>query len=59
MASITTKETRMFDWSNPGTLKVGDEITETLNDDSEVVFVVMDDGVIGLQRSAARLSADE
>ena len=49
MASITTKETRMFDWSNPGTLEVGDEITETLNDDSEVVFVVMDDGMIGLK----------
>lgn len=49
MASITTKETRMFDWSNPGTLKVGDEITETLKDDRKVVFVVMDDGVIGLK----------
>ena len=48
MATITTKETRMFDWHNPGVLKVGDEITETLEDGREVVFVVMDYGVIGL-----------
>ena len=26
MATITTKETRAFNWANPGTLKVGDEI---------------------------------
>lgn len=49
MATITTKETRAFDWANPGTLKVGDEIAETLKDGREVVFVVMDDGVIGLK----------
>lgn len=49
MATITTKETRMFDWHNPGVLKVGDEITETLEDGREVVFVVMDYGVIGLK----------
>ena len=49
MATITTKETRVFDWVNPGTLKVGDEIIETLKDGREVVFVVMDDGVIGLK----------
>ncbi|MFR4699576.1 MAG: DUF6273 domain-containing protein [Christensenellaceae bacterium] len=49
MATITTKETRMFDWRNPGVLKVGDEITETLEDGREVVFVVMDYGVIGLK----------
>ena len=49
MATITTKETRMFDWRNPGVLKVGDEITETLKDGREVVFVVMDYGVIGLK----------
>ena len=39
MATITTKETRAFDWTNPGTLKVGDEIAETLKDGREVVFV--------------------
>ena len=49
MATITTKETRDFDWANPGVLKVGDEITETLKDGREVVFVVMDEGVIGLK----------
>lgn len=49
MATITTKETRAFDWANMGTLKVGDEIAETLKDGREVVFVVMDDGVIGLK----------
>lgn len=49
MATITTKETRAFDWANTGTLKVGDEIAETLKDGCEVVFVVMDDGVIGLK----------
>ena len=49
MATITTKETRAFNWANPGTLKVGDEIAETLKDGREVVFVVMDDGVIGLK----------
>lgn len=49
MATITTKETRMFDWRNPGVLKVGDEITETLEDGREVVFVVMDYDVIGLK----------
>ena len=49
MATITTKETRMFDWRNRGVLKVGDEITETLEDGREVVFVVMDYGVIGLK----------
>ena len=49
MATITTKETRAFNWANPGTLKVGDEIVETLKDGREVVFVVMDDGVIGLK----------
>ena len=49
MATITTKETRTFNWANPGTLKVGDEIVETLKDGREVVFVVMDNGVIGLK----------
>lgn len=49
MTTITTKETRTFDWANPGTLKVGDEIAETLKDGREVMFVVMDDGVIGLK----------
>ena len=49
MATITTKETRAFNWANSGTLKVGDEIVETLKDGREVVFVVMDDGVIGLK----------
>lgn len=42
-----------FDWANPGTLKVGDEIAETLKDGREVVFVVMDDGVIGLKNLLA------
>ena len=37
MATIATKETRMFDWRNPGVLKVGDEITETLEDGREAV----------------------
>jgi hypothetical protein len=49
MATITTKETRAFNWANPGTLKVGDEIVETLKDGREVVFVVVDYGVIGLK----------
>lgn len=51
MATITTKETYNFTWEclDRSALKVGDEITETLRDDSEVVFVVMDDGVIGLK----------
>lgn len=54
MATITTKETRAFDWANTGTLKVGDEIAETLKDGREVVFVVMDDGVIGLKNLLGR-----
>lgn len=54
MATITTKETRAFDWANTGALKVGDEITETLKDGREVVFVVMDDGVIGLKNLLGR-----
>lgn len=49
MATITTKETRDFNWANPGTLKVGDEIAETLKDGREVTFVIMDEGVIGLK----------
>lgn len=51
MATITTKETRSFTWSDfdRSALKVGDEIAETLKDGREVVFVVMDDGVIGLK----------
>lgn len=28
MATITTKETRSFDWANPGVLKVGDAMQE-------------------------------
>ena len=54
MAAITIKETRSFDWANPGVLKVGDEITETLKDGREVVFVVMDEGVIGLKNLLGR-----
>ena len=54
MAIITKEEAHMFDWRNPGTLKVGDEITETLKDGRKVVFVVMDDGVIGLKGLLAR-----
>lgn len=54
MATITTKETREFNWANPGVLKVGDEITETLKDGCEVVFVVMDEGVIGLKNLLGR-----
>lgn len=49
MTTITTKENHGFNWANPGVLKVGDEITETLKDGREVVFVVMDEGVIGLK----------
>lgn len=47
MATITTKETRAFNWANPGTLKVGDEIVETLKDGRDVVFVVMDAALSG------------
>ena len=54
MAAITIKETRKFNWANPGVLKVGDEITETLKDGREVVFVVMDEGVIGLKNLLGR-----
>lgn len=51
MATITIKETHDFTWAyfDRSMLKVGDEITETLKDGREVVFVVMDDGVIGLK----------
>lgn len=51
MATITTKETRPFSWSDfdRSALKVGDEISETLKDGREVTFVVIDDGVIGLK----------
>lgn len=49
MATITKKETLAFDWGNTGPLKVGDEIAETLKDGREVVFVVVDNGVIGLK----------
>ena len=51
MATITTKETRPFSWSDfdRSALKVGDEIAETLKDGREVTFVVMDDGVMGLK----------
>lgn len=56
MATITTKETRSFAWDDfdRSTLKVGDEIAETLKDGWEVVFVVMDDGVIGLKDCLGR-----
>lgn len=54
MATITTKETCAFNWGNPGALKVGDEIAETLKDGREVVFVVMDEGVIGLKNLLGR-----
>lgn len=59
MATITTKETRAFSWANPGTLKVGDEIVETLADGREVVFVVVDDGVIGLKNLLGRHCMNE
>lgn len=51
MATITTKETRAFSWAaiDRSTLKVGDEISETLKNGEAVTFVVMDDGVIGLK----------
>ena len=49
MAKITITETHNFDWAKPGNLKVGSEITENLQDGREVVFVVVDDGVIGLK----------
>lgn len=51
MATITTKETRNFSWADfdRSALKVGDEISEVLKDGREVIFVVMDDGVIGLK----------
>lgn len=51
MATITTKETKSFDWAtfNRAELKVGDEISEVLKNGEKVIFVVMDDGVIGLK----------
>lgn len=51
MATITTKETKAFNWADfdRSALKVGDEISETLKNGEKVVFVVMDDGVIGLK----------
>lgn len=51
MATITSKAVRSFSWSDfdRSALKAGDEITETLKDGREVVFVVMDDGVMGLK----------
>lgn len=56
MATITTKETRSFTWGDfdRSALKVGDEIAETLKDGCEVVFVVMDNGVIGLKDCLGR-----
>lgn len=59
MATITTKETRAFDWANMGALKVGDEIAEALKDGREVVLVVMDDGVIGLKNLLGRHCMNE
>ena len=50
MATITTKTVSPFSWDlDRSSLKVGDEITETLKDGREVVFVVMDKGVVGLK----------
>ena len=51
MAIITRKIEVEFDWSkfDRSALNIGDEITETLKDGREVMFVVMDDGVIGLK----------
>lgn len=51
MATITTKETKSFDWAtfNRAELKVGDEISEVLKNGEKVIFVVVDDGVIGLK----------
>lgn len=54
MAAITIKETRKFNWANPGVLKVGDEISEVLKNGEEVIFVVMDEGVIGLKNLLGR-----
>lgn len=51
MATITTKETHSFTWEglDRSALRVGDEISEVLKNDEEVIFVVMDEGVIGLK----------
>lgn len=51
MATITTKTTKDFSWADfdRSALRVGDEISEVLKNGEEVVFVVMDDGVIGLK----------
>lgn len=46
---VIRKEAYDFRWDNVNELKIRDEITETLKDGREVVFVVMDDGVIGLK----------
>ncbi len=56
MATITTKETKPFNWAtfNRAELKVGDEISEVLKNGEKVVFVVMDDGVIGLKDCLAK-----
>lgn len=56
MNTITTKITKEFSWADasPLTLKVGDEITTTLKDGREAVFVVLDTGVIGLKNCLDR-----
>lgn len=56
MATITTKETKPFDWMtfDRAKLNVGDEISDVLKNGEKVVFVVMDNGVIGLKNCLAR-----
>lgn len=51
MATITKKTTTDFSWADldRSALRVGDEISEVLKNGEEVIFVVMDEGVIGLK----------
>lgn len=51
MTTITKKTTTDFSWAafDRSALRVGDEISEVLKNGEEVIFVVMDEGVIGLK----------
>ncbi len=52
MATIATaSEVKTFSWAdcNPAELKVGDEISDVLKNGEKVIFIVIDDGVIGLK----------
>ena len=57
--ALTTIKKRQFDWANPGKLLVGDIIREKLKNRKWVSFVVVDDGVIGLDTVFAYYSMNE